>query len=593
MSILDRPRMHFKGDFYTNVDTANNDDIVRVIDNVAVQINTTVNGMAMTDAQFIAWLQQPVAPGRGPRASWNYYGDSSCGFRNCQVVAIEKADGTILNAATSDPLIGAQVGLGTGAGGNAGIMVDLDAEGILGTQIFADEFNLRAANGTKVLRGQPTVAHSRWLFFGRNIQLGGFTGASAIWQSGIPKASLQGISTASAFLADLLAQAQQHLGLVVRYCTYLLAPQISNADLVTAFQQGQAVENPAVGKVIGTIGLWIDPELASAPADRLLLATGSLAWDHTNVGFGPAAGKVDSARKVVVLDLCSAFPEQGPDGDKVPVGKANLVLTPPGQAPRVLGEIDYSRTNFERTSGVVEVPYPADVEQLIDTSDLTILLEGVAQPVISEQRFSIATDDRNVYLEIGQTQAIELRCLDRGRAPAMGVTANLLQFLISNKASPDSPLPAASHIVQMPSAITFDGQGKASAPITGRAAGLCVIAVRTTSDSTALDATNDFFFNVRVFNKDDYDAVPDANVTFDFVYREVLRYYYILYPAMRNPANPNLFPLNDAAEVAAHAPQIRNRTDPANWHKWVYMPRTRELSAGKRKLLKRWLDLQK
>jgi hypothetical protein len=38
------------------------------------------------------------------------------------------------------------------------------------------------------------------------------------------------------------------------------------------------------------------------------------------------------------------------------------------------------------------------------------------------------------------------------------------------------------------------------------------------------------------------------------------------------------------------AQSLRDRIDPAGWDRFSYMPRTRELSAGKRALLQRWCD---
>jgi len=72
----------------------------------------------------------------------------------------------------------------------------------------------------------------------------------------------------------------------------------------------------------------------------------------------------------------------------------------------------------------------------------------------------------------------------------------------------------------------------------------------------------------------DYSSIPDKDLTFAFIYQEVLRYYHVLYPAMRA-----VFSLADEHEVTKRADAIRNDRS-KDLAKWSHMPRTREMSAG-------------
>ncbi|MEM7035356.1 MAG: hypothetical protein AAF570_00175, partial [Bacteroidota bacterium] len=89
-----------------------------------------------------------------------------------------------------------------------------------------------------------------------------------------------------------------------------------------------------------------------------------------------------------------------------------------------------------------------------------------------------------------------------------------------------------------------------------------------------------------------YDDLKDpehsANdkLTFDVVYENVLRTYYLLYPAM----NYQAFQLDDCASVAKNAQGILYVTDPKNWMSISFMPRTRDLSASRRTLLRAWCN---
>jgi hypothetical protein len=50
--------------------------------------------------------------------------------------------------------------------------------------------------------------------------------------------------------------------------------------------------------------------------------------------------------------------------------------------------------------------------------------------------------------------------------------------------------------------------------------------------------------------------------------------------------------LSNENKVKFKAQFVRERIDAKFFESWSYMPRTRELSAGKRQLLKRWCDQQ-
>jgi hypothetical protein len=78
---------------------------------------------------------------------------------------------------------------------------------------------------------------------------------------------------------------------------------------------------------------------------------------------------------------------------------------------------------------------------------------------------------------------------------------------------------------------------------------------------------------------------PGGNdlLTFDVVYQNVLRTYYLLYPAMNQ-----VFPLNSEAAVTKAAPGILDRSEFSLWMTSSYMPRTRDMSSSRRTLLRAW-----
>jgi hypothetical protein len=99
---------------------------------------------------------------------------------------------------------------------------------------------------------------------------------------------------------------------------------------------------------------------------------------------------------------------------------------------------------------------------------------------------------------------------------------------------------------------------------------------------------------IRILPFDDYRAYTDDQINnWQFMYENFFNYFALLYPVMSHvipwgptdaPNNPNI--------VAQFASQMKIFTDPVNWDTTIYMPITRDLSAGKRDLLWRWCNLQ-
>jgi hypothetical protein len=95
----------------------------------------------------------------------------------------------------------------------------------------------------------------------------------------------------------------------------------------------------------------------------------------------------------------------------------------------------------------------------------------------------------------------------------------------------------------------------------------------------------EFFLDVRVLPYDDYSGVEFQKPTFDVIYREIFRYYYLVLPAMSeylDMKDPTIW----EAPAAAH--YVMRMTDARLWGHYNYMPRTRDLSKYRRELLWRF-----
>jgi hypothetical protein len=81
------------------------------------------------------------------------------------------------------------------------------------------------------------------------------------------------------------------------------------------------------------------------------------------------------------------------------------------------------------------------------------------------------------------------------------------------------------------------------------------------------------------------DPVANDLLTFDVLYEKVLRTYYLLYPVMIPYVK-----LNSEEDVRKNADAILQTTEKSIWMKTQYMPRTRDMSSSRLKLLRAWCN---
>jgi hypothetical protein len=570
MSHLLRPRIHFKGTFQTNVGTANNDDVLprpAVVDTASVTVHPPEH---IGDEEFRRWMEGQATAGTsarpGPiRAGWNYYGDNRCDFIDVMVTAVEPRGGPRIISAQDDPLVGAQVQLGLA------VMVDLDPKGFANTQIFADSLEVIRDGGLR-FGGRPGRFHSRWLNWTRNLSVRGFGGASAVFHASIPNSELDWELVDSPALQRFREDVGNDGGVTVRFCLYLLGPRLGNEALAEHYRAGEPVANPAVGRVVGTLGVWRPGELASVAMGRLLIPFGTVIGDKFPIALGSAVAGIDDDAHCVTLDLASTFPEVDESASKVPLGEAVLQARN-GTETSEIGPVPYDQTTYEQTAGVVEVPFPPALGPTIAASELVLLTEHGGEMLV-EAPVMVESDDRCVYLQQGESAMVRFLALARG-APL----AEPVRFLVMDEPGEGAHPP----VVQFPE--TIDVGGGTDNVLTLQAAnpGCTVIRLARSPGGRRLDTARDTYISVRVLPTDDYGHLEDDQLTFPLIYREVLRYYHLLHPAMSQKLD-----LGDEQVVTAAAEGLLRRTDPGNWHRARYMPRTRDLSAGKRRLLERW-----
>jgi hypothetical protein len=350
----------------------------------------------------------------------------------------------------------------------------------------------------------------------------------------------------------------------------------------------------------GTIAPWYEGELRTCPAGRLLLPAG---WNRSapvlSLGFGTRS---------VTFNLVAALESAVIVGDlelRGAVSQTTLARVPP-QAWK----------DAERTGGVVWAPSevtgghdPDEAVELVTAGDGAVLWR--------EREVNIQADDAVVILEHprhGDDDECDVEvtfgCLVRGRPAAVD---DIRVHQVPNpRALPSEPERDRVQIVRMKGGGDDPGDGWFGTIVTrtgvdgvgrfrlrGARAGSTRLHLSTGEVlMDGLDYDNDDlqgfwsgagYLSVRVLPDDWWlDDVPETEVDFDLVYREVFAPYEALYSFMRE----DVFSLAEQCKVETYARLIWQMCDPRNRSRTYYMPPTRDLSLPKARLLLRYFRVQ-
>ncbi|MGE5506142.1 MAG: hypothetical protein ACM31L_17100 [Actinomycetota bacterium] len=295
MSILDFPRLNFRGIFVTDPCTTNNDDVVpSVVTRDTNDLSVDLKGLS--DDEVTEYLNAPVEMSNFEaypqqdkrtfvRAGWNPMGDFTTSFQDTVITSAVTGPGA--NQAGDAAvgigfeIIGAPKLNGTGPG--SAMICDLDPTGLVSTQLFVGGvrfFKMEGGQKTTLVEIlHDTRGFQDWLNFCTTVQgtpYGGeqnFVGIGCVWQFVIPAAKLpaaDGLGVASPVLKALFTQAQAAGGLAVRFKTYEVEPGYTDTYLAAQLGRGNMLHNPAYGYLVGTIGVWGADEPQSEPAGRKL-----------------------------------------------------------------------------------------------------------------------------------------------------------------------------------------------------------------------------------------------------------------------------------------------------------------------------------
>ncbi|MCE9576348.1 MAG: hypothetical protein K8W52_24585 [Deltaproteobacteria bacterium] len=646
MSALDRPRLHFLGEMAAITPTANNNNYDLVVEPQSVSLYPKF--AAMSDDQFRQAMKTLVLKNFSIvnegivevlEGNWNFYGDNSVQWRDVTITGYDPPSGA---RGAADPIVGQPLAIFGNSWGDtptAPIIVDIDPTSDFSSQMFLAQFTVGSAQAgfSATANEQAFIprTHSHWLDLARNVAMFPDATFAATWQLALPNDTLAFTPGDSKAIDALATAARGGLGLVARFTTYYFNRKYTDPQLAALYAQGQTVQNESAGVLYGTIAPWLPGQLGTVPGGRRLNPVAQLQNAIpkvfvTTYGLAPACAQVDPSGTHVVLDLIAAFrdeivppppldapPPPATSITKVDYGVATLQVVDASGTAHDIGPVPYDQTTYMTSGGIVEVPIPDGLASTIATGTLQIVAPGApfvppaagapAQPpLLAESAVVAESDERATYVTLGESATITVNVRQLGAIPAAPVPVLVQQYrsleILTPTTDGTQPLPAkltlpvptkARPVVQVtPQGAMSGPDGNIQLTITGVDPGMCILVFTPSGDTPPPDDLNGFapgwawlyFVHVRVLPSDaDLDAIADADVTWELVYEKVLRYYYKLFPVMDQHLQ-----LNDKQACMRGAQILMGLTDASAWNSTLYMPVTRELSDGRRRLLHRW-----
>jgi hypothetical protein len=581
MSYLNPLRLHFAGRFQATVSTVNND--VTHFNNETFQ--PSFKSRTTNEA---------------PNGWWNPDGDGVWRLLGCDITGAFMADGTAASStdsiltysvADSDDSVPAKI-------------VDLDPQQQMVSTIFGLQVRIADGLGNTLMRGQfePAAFTEIWK---KMVGQGGDMAFGAMWQSVITVTEW-GDLTSSPFLQALQLEANQNsnlLSIKFNVDSYsMLGPVNVDSYSMLWPVAGQEGENQFCrGRIVGTIG----PASANEPrhfvAARQLMVLSSDSNQSPWINY--CAAVIDEAANVVRIDLGNALVADA-SNTLIDRGALTLVVTQEaGGTPCVIGSIAYTAPGwYEKTAGIVEVPIPQSLLDMVKDNPLGLTLGNAGSDVVTGEPGSEVDSSRKTYpgglyvradlfvfrLSDGDRQAVNFYATRYGKPYALQSISIVADNsgLQSGSGAPDVATPASGLL--FPSTITTDTNGFAILNLQGGDTAnyrqyidgqVYGVGYSLANQGPNYPSNEWNFISALVFDS----FTPDNPVTWYGCMQPIFQQYANLYPVMSR-----FIDLGDYEQVKGYSRMLQfafslPETD-AN-----AMPVTRDLSPAKRQAILQWL----
>lgn len=636
MSIFNGPRINFWGGISTNVNVANNsngvpqtaksEDQQPILDVARAQI--AEQAASMTDEDIITLMRAPDPQHYYTESGWNFYGDQQLHLVDAQV----SSSGAPGEVNTQGDIINEPIYLlgsldpNTGQGPHASaVMVDLDPTASISTQIIMGGLMIGSPEKPKLHLIENVTANSYGVFtveakadnetdqelilrqFYRDPDGPGSAWASGTFQVTFSKASIKSADMSCPAIAALVNDATMD-GIVLRFQMFEMFPMLTTDELQLAYKNNQNPSNPSLGRIVGTIAPHYPGEPKTCSIGREIVMQ-----DTQLVGYFD----IDQEAERLTLDALSLYPKAHFRDNRKNIG-GSFPIEPNvdyGTNTLIAGDVSLSFSanpdDYYRYGGIIDIALQSSsiIETLNNNpveikGEKPVTLTGIGNQVgfdpsvgrptgkaiktffkAIETPVRIYGDARNIYIdEHDGAMDIELNVRIYGRPTPIfdEPGGNLKITLASGNTGPEIPdgdfldFPQQTYVQQGKSQFTFSIADKGNTDQYGF----------QTLVITSIEGGS-HFINVRKYPKTDFGIVAGSSISWEQVYQNSLRYFYVTFPAMNMR-----FPLNDEMTVKNLSGPIQSRISDAYRQTSLYMPITRSMTPSQRALLTQFLNSQ-
>ncbi|BCQ65197.1 MULTISPECIES: hypothetical protein [Pseudomonas] len=610
MSILNGPRLNFWGGIEANVSLPNNSPTIPSepsnpdSQETLSLFNLTTSTLypeaeLYSDDQLTEMINAPTGD-YYTAGGWNHYGQHVV---TLDQVAIS-SQGTPGNISTQGDLVGepfyllGSVDPVTGAAPVTGpMMVDLDPTGTSTSQIYLGGLQIGNSTPPQLLVKGNTVCSSYDLaqrIIDPEQDAPGSNTISGSFQVTFSRDQIISYNRDNPLLRAII-EAPGATGIVVRFVMFEMCPRMTTPQLDADYAAHRYTSNPSIGRVVGT--------LAPAFAGEPLIVTPGRQLSNPSTRSVGYASVLDN--NLLSLDMLNIIPKQAFRSDRTdntsPIGpNANFGQVSISAGSTLLSTLDPLRSplfDYYVYGGIVDLPLTAEQRQAAslellsikaplthyDTSDGTPVAINVNA---LEQPYRLSSNQRNLYLE-DYPKGVEITL----QLSQLGQPVNK-DTVISITAGPANTFVKAPYKASQywdfldfePRQTVKAGQSGVTFKVTLKPGCEALAGFAALTCKVEDGKSNGFFINLRKFATTDFGIAPGSAVTWDQVYKNVLRFHYLAFPAMSR-----YIALNQQDAVWGSRQMILLRTSQEYLGTTLYMPVVRSMSASQRALLKCWL----
>lgn len=578
MSYLNGSRINFWGGFQTNVCTTNNSEYDECID----VVHTTVTDK-MTDAQIIDYFRMPASR-KGvnyyTNGGWNYYGDHGVRFIGAKVSSSGRP-GQITEdgALTGLPvyLLGSLDPISEKGPHGSAVMVDIDPTSSQSTQIFVGGLQIGLGDKPPLLIQGDGVCHSR--FLGLRLEAPGTVDApesckaNGTFQITFPIEAVQSYDASIPELKDLM-ETPGIQGIVMRFSVFECMPYMTTRELQADYAAHHNSSNPSGGHVIGSIGPAFEGEPDTVPPGRLL---------QNSALPGPASGLalLSEETGLLTLDIVSLLQKAALRADRRgftdTIGPnldfGDLTVSAGGMT---IATFDPLPARYFVHGGVFDIPVAGDAIKALKVNPISLAGAGPGGALaVDEAPLRIYGDARNIYWNqdgdpLGMEITMHIRYLG-------GPLLNDAVVTLSGEKT--GTLENPGFLSFPPHVHVGRGDQTFAFTVSGNSAG------GPGFEAIKLSGGSGTFINFRKYPTGDLPELPTEGLTWDYVYENVLRYFYVIFPAMSMR-----IPLNDENTIKATGDVILQRVSRQYRATTLCMPLTRAMSPERVEILEKFID---